>query len=100
MTDSCADAKVQVDPRSKSLVRTLGHNHLCGVLHVTWRTRDGVEGEYMVALLYRDCLVLASVARSDTVYHVRAMISFCDMRVENTDNGRGERSIPAHFGLH
>lgn len=82
---------VKVDPRSKSLVRTLGHNHLCGVLHVTWRTRDGVEGEYMVALLYRDCLVLASVARAETVYHVRAMISFCDMRVENTDNGRGKK---------
>lgn len=56
----------------------------------------------MVALLYRDCLVLASVARSDTVYHVRAMISFCDMRVENADNGRGERThhIPDHSGPH
>lgn len=84
------DLASKVDPRSKLLIRTLGHNHLCGVLHVTWRTRDGVEGEYMVALLYRDCLVFASVARNDTVYHVRAMISFCDMRVENADNGRGK----------
>lgn len=80
----------QADPRSKSLIRTLGHIDVCGVLHVAWRTKDGVDGGYMVSLLYRDCLVLATVDKPDTVYRVRAMISFADMRVEETDNGRGK----------
>ncbi len=45
----------------------------------------------MISLLYRDCLVLATVGKNEIVYNVRAMISFADMRIENADNGRGKR---------
>jgi hypothetical protein len=71
------------------MIRTLGHIHLCGILHVAWQTRDGVDGQYMITLLYRDCLVLATAGRAENVYIIRATIFFSDIRVEDADNWKG-----------
>ncbi|KFY50220.1 hypothetical protein V496_09523 [Pseudogymnoascus sp. VKM F-4515 (FW-2607)] len=79
----------QVDPQSKTLIRSLGHVHLCGVLHVAWQTKNGVDGRHMVTLLYRDCLVVAAVEKLEGVYSVGAIIFFNDIRIEEADNGRG-----------
>ncbi|KFY38928.1 hypothetical protein V495_06289 [Pseudogymnoascus sp. VKM F-4514 (FW-929)] len=79
----------QVDPQSKTLIRSLGHVHLCGVLHVAWQTKTGVDGQHMISLLYRDCLVLATVEKLEGVYKVGAIIFFNDIRVEEADNGKG-----------
>ncbi|KFY35777.1 hypothetical protein V494_05620 [Pseudogymnoascus sp. VKM F-4513 (FW-928)] len=87
----------QVDPRSKSLIRSLGHVHLCGVLHVAWQTKNGVDGQHMIALLYRDCLVLASVEKLESVYNVGAIIFFSDIRIEEPDNGKGIQCHTAPF---
>lgn len=71
------------------MIRSLGHVHLCGVLHVAWQTKNGVDGRHMVTLLYRDCLVVAAVEKLEGVYSVGAIISFNDIRIEEADNGRG-----------
>lgn len=79
----------QTDTRSKSAIRSLGHVHLCGVLHVSWQTKDTVDGQYLISLLYRDFLLLASASKSDKAYTVQACISLSDLRMEEIDNGRG-----------
>ncbi|KFZ11915.1 hypothetical protein V501_04491 [Pseudogymnoascus sp. VKM F-4519 (FW-2642)] len=79
----------QVDPQSKTLIRSLGHVHLCGVLHVAWQTKNGVDGQHMITLFYRDCLVLATVEKLESVYNVGAIIFFNDIRIEEADNGKG-----------
>ncbi len=82
-----------MDIRSKTTIRALGRIHLCGVLHITWQTRDGVDGKHMISLLYRDCLVLASAGRAAQVYTIQATIGLNEVRVEEVDNGRGMLSL-------
>jgi hypothetical protein len=53
-----------------------------------WQTKEGVEGQYMIVLLYRDCLVLATAGRNDPGYAIKAMISLFNVRVEEADNGK------------
>ncbi|TVY42298.1 hypothetical protein LSUB1_G001051 [Lachnellula subtilissima] len=77
------------DTRSKIAIRGLGHIHLCGVLHVSWQTKSGADGQYLIILLYRDFLLLASAPRLDQVYIVQACIGLSDLRIEEVDNGRG-----------
>ncbi|KAI1118916.1 Dbl homology domain-containing protein [Nemania sp. NC0429] len=74
---------------SKSSIRSLGQIRLCGALHVCWQTRDGVTGQYMVSLLYRDCLCLATTGKVDQIYTIQACISLDNIKVEEADNGRG-----------
>lgn len=83
------NSHVKVDARSKNALRTLGRVHLCGVLHIAWQIRDGVDGQYMISLLYRDCLIFASAGKADQIYSVHAIIGLSEIRVEEADNGRG-----------
>lgn len=83
----------QPDAHSTSSIRALGHIHLCGVLHVCWQTRSGVDGQYLICLLYRDFLLLASALKSDKAeqsYTVQACIGLGELRVEEVDNGKGK----------
>ncbi|KAI0911815.1 hypothetical protein F4823DRAFT_584306 [Ustulina deusta] len=82
---------------SKSKIRSLGQIRLCGALHVCWQTREGVTGQYMVSLLYRDCLCLATAAKADQVYTIQACISLDSIKVEEADNGRGLQCHTAPF---
>jgi hypothetical protein len=75
--------------RSKSIIRGLGHIHLCGVLHVSWQTREGVDGHYLICLLYRDFLLLAVAPKTDQIYNIQACIGLSELRIEEVDNGRG-----------
>jgi hypothetical protein len=84
---------MQPEARSKNSIRALGHIHLCGVLHVSWQTRDGVDGQYLICLLYRDFLILASTAKTEQIYTIQACIGLCEVSVEEVDNGRG-MSLP------
>lgn len=43
----------------------------------------------MIAILYRDCLLLATAERTEQVYIIQAKIVLDDVRVESVDNGRG-----------
>lgn len=75
---------------SRALVfRLLGHVLLCGVLHVAYQTSERVKGQYMVCVLYKSCLVLATTSRFYTPYSVVACISLANGSIEEPDNGRG-----------
>ena len=85
-----ADYTMQSNSQSKNLIRALGHIHLCGVLHVSWQTQEGVDGQYLICLLYRDFLLLASSAKTEQVYVIQGCIGLSELRVEEIDNGRGD----------
>ncbi|KAF9691985.1 hypothetical protein EKO04_009990 [Ascochyta lentis] len=83
---------------SRALVfRLLGHVLLCGVLHVAYQTPDRVKGQYMVCVLYKSCLILATTARFYTPYTVVACIGLANGSIEESDNGRG---IQCHTASH
>ncbi|KAK0618376.1 hypothetical protein B0T17DRAFT_496382 [Bombardia bombarda] len=79
----------QLDAASKNRIRSFGHVQLCGALHVCWQTKEGVNGQYMVALLYREWLCLATASRTDQIYTIQACIALANIKVEEVDNGRG-----------
>ncbi|KAF1955389.1 hypothetical protein CC80DRAFT_505719 [Byssothecium circinans] len=75
---------------SRALVfRLLGHVLLCGVLHVAYQTPERPKGQYMVCVLYKSCLVLATAGRSFTPYNVVASIALANGSTDDPDNGRG-----------
>ena len=78
--------------------RLLGHVLLCGVLHVAYQGHDRVKGHYMICVLYKSCLVLATSNRSFTRYTVVAAISLANGSLEEADNGRGMYSSKAQPG--
>ncbi|KAG9238773.1 RhoGEF domain-containing protein [Amylocarpus encephaloides] len=77
------------ESRSRNTIRSLGRIHLCGVLHISWQTLDGADGQYLISLLYRDFLILASSSKGDQTYTIRACVALHELRVEEVDNGRG-----------
>lgn len=83
------------DAASKNRVRSFGHVRLCGALHACWQTKDGVEGQYFICLLYRDVLCLASAGKVDPIYTIHACINLNGIKVENVDNGRGQQQLLA-----
>ncbi|KAF1914219.1 hypothetical protein BDU57DRAFT_287388 [Ampelomyces quisqualis] len=84
---------------SRALVfRLLGHVLLCGVLYVTFQTPEPrIKGQYMVCVLYKSCLVLATSSRFHTPYTAVASISLANGSIEETDNGRG---LQCHTATH
>ncbi|KAH7394498.1 hypothetical protein BKA66DRAFT_438839 [Pyrenochaeta sp. MPI-SDFR-AT-0127] len=68
--------------------RMLGHVLLCGVLHVAFQTPERVKGQYMICILYKSCLVLATASRFHTPYNVVASIGLANGSIEEADNGR------------
>lgn len=83
---------------SRALVfRLLGHVLLCGVLHVTYQTPERIKGQYMICVLYKSCLVLATTNRFHSPYTVVASIGLANGSIEDSDNGRG---IQCHSAPH
>jgi hypothetical protein len=84
---------------SRALVfRLLGHVLLCGVLHVAFQTPEPrIKGQYMVCVLYKSCLVLATSSRFHTPYTVVACIALANGSIEDADNGRG---VQCHAATH
>jgi hypothetical protein len=84
---------------SRALVfRLLGHVLLCGVLHVAFQTSEPrIKGQYMVCVLYKSCLVLATSSRFHTPYTVVASIGLANGSIEDSDNGRG---MQCHTATH
>jgi hypothetical protein len=84
---------------SRALVfRLLGHVLLCGVLHVAYQTSEPrIKGQYMVCVLYKSCLVLATSSRFYAPYNVVASIGLANGSIEESDNGRG---VQCHTATH
>jgi len=89
LQDRLVFANHHLDAVSKNRIRSFGHVQLCGALHVCWQTKEGVSGQYMVALLYREWLCLATASRFDQIYTIEACIALNNVKVEDVDNGRG-----------
>jgi hypothetical protein len=87
-----------LDAASKNRIRSFGHVQLCGALHVCWQSKEGITGQYMIALLYRDCLCLATAGRTDQIYSIQACVALNNIKVEEVDNGRGTSFCPAYIG--
>ncbi|CAD6448253.1 bfce5e03-f1d8-4377-9e63-cf9590edeb69 [Sclerotinia trifoliorum] len=85
----------QPESRSRDKIRTLEQNHLCGVLHACWQTKDtiaghNITGQYFIALLYEKFFVLAQPSgNQDEFYAVQACIPISELSVEDVDNGKG-----------
>ena len=43
----------------------------------------------MITMLYKECLLLATTGKADQIYSIQASIRLGDMKVEETDNGKG-----------
>lgn len=80
----------KLDAFSKNQIRSFGHIRLCGTLHGCWQTKTGVEGHYLICLLYRDFLCFASPGKIEQIYTLLACINLSQVKVEDVDNGRGE----------
>lgn len=81
----------KLDAASKNRIRSFGHIQLCGVLYACWQAKGGgVTGQYMVTLLYKDWLCLASASKADQIYTLQACIPLSQIKIEAVDNGRGK----------
>lgn len=89
----------KLDAASKNRIRSFGHIQLCGALHVCWQTKEGVQGQYMVTLLYKDWFCLASASRFDQIYTLQACIPLSQIKIEAVDNGRGKPSLSLSMKL-
>lgn len=78
-----------IDAVSKDRVRSFGHVRLCGTLYICWQTQDGVDGQYLICLLYPNVLCLAYAGKVDPIYTIKACIDVREVKVEDADNGRG-----------
>ncbi|KAK8056984.1 hypothetical protein PG993_002211 [Apiospora rasikravindrae] len=85
------------DTNTKANVRLLGQIQLCGALHVCWQNRKGIKGQYMICLLYRDSLCLATAEGLNQVYAIQACIGLNTIKLEDADNGRGLQCHTAPF---
>lgn len=89
LQDRLAFPDSKLDAASKNRIRSFGHIQLCGVLHACWQSKDGIQGQYLVALLYKDWLCLASASKVDQIYTLQACVPLNEIKVEAVDNGRG-----------
>ncbi len=57
---------------------------------MAYDTKTGVSGEYMICILFKSCLFLATLSEDGVNYSIVVGIGLSDLRVEETDNGRGK----------
>ncbi|KAK4251910.1 hypothetical protein C7999DRAFT_37281 [Corynascus novoguineensis] len=97
LQDRLAFPDQQLDAATRNRIRLLGHVRLCGALHVCWQTKDGVSGQYMAALLFREWFCLATAGKTGQIYTIQACISLGNIKVEEVDNGRGLQCHTARY---
>ncbi|KAH7035370.1 uncharacterized protein B0I36DRAFT_91699 [Microdochium trichocladiopsis] len=97
LQDRLAYPSQKMDSASRSKTRSFGQIQLCGVLHVCWQSDNGVEGVYMISLLYKDRLCLATADKGDQRYLIRLCVGLGGVRIEEVDNGRGLQCHTAPF---
>ncbi|EGU89245.1 hypothetical protein FOXB_00198 [Fusarium oxysporum f. sp. conglutinans Fo5176] len=87
--------------------RSTEDNLMKSILEKTWLLQDrivfpnrspaGVDGQYMICLLYKDVLCLASGGKFEPIYKILACIDVHCSAVEDADNGRGLQCHLAPF---
>ncbi|KAI9806399.1 MAG: hypothetical protein M1833_003586 [Piccolia ochrophora] len=78
-------------------LRILGHVQLCGVLFVAWNGSETIRGEFLICVLYRSCLILATTNKDSSIYVIVARIELRDIRIEAPDNGKDLQCYTAPF---
>ena len=73
--------------------RMLGHVLLCGVLHVAYQTSNRVDGGYMLCMMFKDYLLVATTTVGHPKIDIVATIYLSDAKVVSTEDGRGTVSI-------
>ncbi|ETI19749.1 hypothetical protein G647_08762 [Cladophialophora carrionii CBS 160.54] len=79
-------------------LRMLGNVRLCGVLHVTWQTRNNkVDGRYALCILFDSSLIIALPTGATAKFEAIAFLHLPDLKVESAGDGRG---LQCHSALH
>jgi RhoGEF domain len=73
--------------------RMLGHALLCGVLHVAYQTSNGVQGGYVLCMMFKDYLLVAAPSTGHSRLDILATIYLSDARVVSTEDGRGTQPL-------
>jgi hypothetical protein len=79
----------KIDAMTKNQVRGFGRIQMCGALHVIWSAADGVRGQYVISLLYKDMLCLAWAGKVDQIYTIMLCVNLNDARVDTANNDHG-----------
>ncbi|KAL9015964.1 MAG: hypothetical protein Q9185_006662 [Variospora sp. 1 TL-2023] len=87
---------VKLQSTSPASLRLLGYPILCGVLYVAWESENEVCGEYMLCVLFRSHLILATLDPSTNRFEVVALISLSNSQFDKADDGRGMPALEAH----
>ncbi|KAL8965916.1 MAG: hypothetical protein Q9197_006264 [Variospora fuerteventurae] len=82
---------------SPASLRLLGYPILCGVLYVAWESENEVCGEYMLCVLFRSQLILATLHPSTNRFEVVALVSLSNSQFDKADDGRGLQCHSASF---
>ncbi|KAF5023930.1 hypothetical protein F66182_4010 [Fusarium sp. NRRL 66182] len=100
-------ALVRLREATSAINRSTEDDLMKGALEKTWllqdrivfadRTEMGFDGQYMICLLYKDVLCLASGGKFDTIYTILACIDVHSVTVEDANNGRGLQCHLAPF---
>jgi hypothetical protein len=71
------------------IFRMLGHALLCGALHVAYQGRSGVQGEYMLCILFKSYLMVATANEDLQQFTVAVCMHVADIKIEATEDGKG-----------
>ena len=83
------DESAQLSMPPAVIFRLLGRVTICGVLHVAFESRERVKGQYVICLLYRSCILLATMNKTAAPYNVLAILPLVNGSIDEPDNGRG-----------
>jgi hypothetical protein len=70
-------------------LRLLGSVELCGCLHIAYRSRGCIKGNYVMCVLFETTLLLATADEETENYAVLAGIPLSSATLQEADNGKG-----------
>ena len=70
-------------------LQLLGKVHLCGCLHVAYRSKDRIKGLYVICILFESTLLLASADADSSRYSTQAGVPLANATIVEADNGKG-----------
>ena len=75
-------------PRSVYL-QLLGQVVLCGCLHIAYRGKERIRGDYVICILFESTLLLASADEEQSRYRTKIGIALANAAIAESDNGKG-----------
>ncbi|OJD12577.1 hypothetical protein AJ78_06855 [Emergomyces pasteurianus Ep9510] len=81
----------------RSVLHDFGPIKVCGALHVTYQTKDSINGEYMMCCLFAKYFLLATASEDSRKFNAVAVIHVPGASVDAADNGIGIHCLHAPF---